>query len=259
MSYPISAPVTFEPIAGAELDFQAVVGQNEITNFVATTAGDMLYRKTGANNYLTRLPIGNPGDVLQPVGGVPAWTSAISNLSQGVFAVTVSGSVAGIPTSQSGGGGANPGVWFTLNNTYVTWNDITAPANDPDGCFTPATGVYAVPATGTYNFAVQVTFDSGPGVNAGNGISGFPPDGLSVRQIQIYNVTTATVLAVGITQNASSNTNQTVVVLASENVPAATSDNIVIRVRHDRSAANTVTIGATSVPFQTYFSGKRVK
>lgn len=74
-------------------------------------------------------------------------------------------------------------------------------------------------------------------------------------------MTTGSALAVTTTQNAGSNNNQTVVWIVAENVSLTTGDLIEIQVRHDRSGAGTVTIGnvAIAVPFQTYFTGKRVR
>lgn len=48
------------------------VGVN--TAIVSYAPGDVLY--ASATDTLVRLPIGNPGDVLSVVGGVPAWTSS---------------------------------------------------------------------------------------------------------------------------------------------------------------------------------------
>jgi hypothetical protein len=262
MSYPISTPVTFDGFGspGAEIDFDANVVDNKILNFVATTAGDLLFRQAAAPNYLDRLPIGVAGTVLQSVAGLPAWVDVITPLSQGIFTATVTASTLGIPTSRTGG--ASPGTWFPLSGVtpYVTW---IAPVN-LDGFFSTTVGAtygqYIVPigASGTYTLSAQICFDSGVGVNAGVGLPVIPT-GTAVRQARIFNATTPVALGVSSVQNAGSNNNQTVVWVVAENVVLAAGDHIEIQVRHDRSAANTVTIGATSVDFQTYFSGKRVK
>lgn len=263
MSYPINAPLDFVNTNGGTdtINFNADGPStnliNKIENFVATTAGDTLYRAAGGNNYLERLAIGTAGQVMTVSGGLPSWQTTTS--TQSIFTAFVTASIAGIPTSRAGG--ASPGTWFNLNNTYVTWSDA-APGTDPDGVFTPATGFFTVPTTGTYQLSARVTFDSGTGVNSGAGLPAAPlPSGTACRQAQIFNVTAATILATGVTQNSGSNRNQTVVSLASEELPLTAGDTIVIRVRHDRTAANTVTVGDVTIalPSQTFFSGKRVK
>lgn len=263
-SYPITTPVIFEVgAANAEIDFQATGANNKAKNFVATTAGDILYRPVGVNNYLERLPIGATNDVLTVTGGLPVWSSAISNLSQGIFTATVTGFTTAIPTSRTGG--ANPGVWFPLSGVTprVTWS-TAAPASNPDGAFITAAGAnygrFQVPSTGIYTLAAQICFDSGIGVNAGAGLPAAPlPSGMAVRQAQIYNATTATPLAIVSTQVAGSTSNQTFVNMVAENVSLTFGDLIELRVRHDRAVANTVTIGDMTItlPFQTYFTGKR--
>ena len=268
MSYPISTPVTFDGTGspGAPIDFNPGGSSNEMENFVVTTAGDMLFRQAVGANYLDRLPIGPVNYVLQSTGTIPVWTNAIINLSQGTFMAVVTASTLGIPTSRI------TGTWHPLAGVtpYVTWmTGGTPPANDPDGVFSLVAGAtygqFIVPATGagTYTLSAQITFDSGVGVNAGSGIPGGLvnlPGGMAVRQAQIYNATTSTAIGVASVQNSGSNNNQTVVWVMAENVTLAALDAIEIRVRHDRNAANTVTIGnpAIAVFFQTYFTGKRI-
>lgn len=262
MSYPINAPINMVNTNGGtdEINFNAdgpiTNLENKILNFVTTTAGDLVYRAAGGNNYLERLGIGTNGQVLTVSGGLPVWSTASG--SQSVFTAFVTASIAGIPTSRSGG--ASPGTWFNLNNTYVTWSDA-APGTDPDGVFTPATGLFTVPSTGTYQLSALITFDSGTGVNAGSGLPAAPlPSGQAVRQVQIYNVTTATPLATFTKQVEGSNNNCTAVSIATEQVTLTAADTIVVRVRHDRNAANTVTVGNVAIvlPSQNYFSGRRV-
>jgi len=263
MSYPINAPINLVNTNGGtdEINFNAdgpaTNLENKILNFVTTTAGDLTYRASGANNYLERLGIGTNGQILTVVAGLPAWSTSVG--AQDVFTAFVTASIAGVPTSRAGG--ASPGTWFNLNNTYVTWS-TAAPGTDTDAVFTPATGFFTVPTTGTYQLSARVTFDSGTGVSAGAGLPAAPlPSGTACRQVQIFNVTSSTILATGVTQNSPSNLNQTVVSLATEQVTLTAADTIVVRVRHDRSAANTVTIGnvTISLPSQTFFSGRRVK
>lgn len=263
MSYPINAPINLVNTNGGtdtinfNADGPATNLENKIQNFVVTTAGDLLYRDGGANNYLERLGIGTAGQVLTVVAGLPSWQTSTG--TQDVFTAFITASIAGIPTSRAGG--ASPGTWFNLNNTYVTWS-TAAPGTDPDAVFTPATGFFTVPATGTYQLSALITFDSGTGVNAGSGLPAAPlPSGTAVRQVQIYDVTSSTVLATVTRQVEGSNTNCTAVSVSTEQVTLTAADTIVVRVRHDRSAANTVAIGEVAVvlPSQNYFSGRRVK
>ena len=267
MSYPISAPINFVNVNGSTdtLDFNATgpaggVG-NKALDFVVTTAGDMLYRDAGADNYLERLPVGTDAQVLTVVAGLPAWaTTAAETFGTSVFTAFAVGSVAPIPTSQSAG--ANPEEWFVLDNTYVTWSDAS-PGTDIDNVFTTATGTFTAPATGTFEFDSVVTFDSGIGVTSGDGLSTIPA-GTAVRQVQIFSVAgslAATPLATVTRQVEAFHNNHTALSVSAVNIPLTIGDTVVVRVRHDRSAAGTVTIGnqELSLPSQTYFSGRRVR
>lgn len=267
MSYPINAPIDFVNTNGGadELDFQADGPAtnllNKIQNFVVTTGGDMVYRDVGANNYLERLAIGTAGQVLTSDGTKPVWSSSVLPSGSDTFTAYVTGSVAGIPTSRNGG--ANPGVWFVLNNTYVTWS-TAAPGNDPDGVFTTATGLFTAPAAGYYSFDAVVTFDKGVGVNAGAGLPAASlPGGTAVRQAQIFSPTLGggTALATVTNQVAASADNFTSLSISVVSVLLSAADTVELRVRHDRSGASTVTIGnvAISIPSQTYFVGRRIR
>lgn len=263
MSYQINAPVTFAHTNTGvpdNIDFQAGgasdTTQNHIVNFVTTTAGDMLYRDV-TSNALERLPVGSNGQVLLSNGTIPVWGSAVSTTSA-VFTAYVSASIAGIPTSRTGG--TNSNAWFVLNNTYVTW-DTTSPGTDADSVFSVSAGTFTALSAGTYKLNCQVTFDSGVGVNSGAGITSSIPNGVSIRQIQLFNNTTSTVLATATAQASASNSNQTVITLSSVDVPLALGNTVVIRVRHDRPDPGTVTVGDVTIALktQTYFSGERVK
>lgn len=267
MSYPINAPVDFVNSNGGtdtlnfEADGPATNLLNKIENFVTTTAGDMVYRDTGANNYLERLPIGTANQVLISDGTKPVWSGSVVPSGQGTFTAYVTGSIAGVPTSRNGG--VNPGVWFSLSNTYVTWS-TAVPGNNPDSVFTAASGLFTAPAAGYYTFDAVVTFDSGSGVNAGAGLPVLSlPNGTSVRQAQIYSPTLGggTALSTVVRQVEPSNSNCTAVSICASNVLLSAADTVEIRVRHDRDIANTVTIGnpAISVPSQTYFTGRRIR
>ena len=267
MSYPINAPIDFVNTNGGtdELDFQADGPAtnllNKVQNFVVTTGGDMVYRNVGANNYLERLAIGTVDQVLTSDGTKPVWSSGFVPSGESTFTARVVASVAGIPTSR--GGGANPGVWFVLNSTYVTWS-TAAPGNDPDAVFTVASGTFTAPSAGYYAFDAVITFDSGVGVNAGVGLPAAPlPSGMAVRQAQIFSPTLGggTELATVMRQTEGSNNNCTAISISVNSVLLAAADTVQIRVRHDRNAALTSTIGnvAISIPSQTYFVGRRIR
>lgn len=263
MAYPINAPIDFvNTNVNDVLDFQAdgpAAGVlNKVNNFVTTTAGDIVYRAAGGNNYIERLPIGSSGQILTVSGGIPSWSSAPSATSS--FTAQVNASVAGIPTSRNGG--SNPGVWFNLDNTYVTWS-TASPGYDPNSVFTIAGGLFTAPSSGTYEFSALVSFDSGSGVNAGSGLPATPlPDGRATRQVQLYSPTLGggTIIATGVEQVKASNQNITDVQIPNVGVILGSGDTLLIRVRHDRVGTNTVTIGnpAISLPSQTYFTGKKI-
>lgn len=263
MSYPINTPVTLvNTTPNDEIDFQADGPSagllNKAKNFVTTSAGDMLYRASGGNNYIERLPIGSSNQILTVVGGLPAWSANVTTGSN--FTARVTASIAGIPTSRSGG--ANPGVWFTLNSTYVTWS-TAAPANDANTVFNTASGLFTAPANGTYQFSAVISFDHMVGGAAGAGLPAAPlPSGTAVRQAQIYSPTLGggTELQIVSEQAAPSNSNITAVSISTAGVVLTAGDTVGIRVRHDRSVANVVTIGdvTKAAPGQTYFSGKRI-
>lgn len=145
MSYPISTPVVFESATGATIDFNSDAINNKIRNFVAISGGDMLYRATGANNDLTRLPIGTASLALRSIGGIPEW---------GVVSST------GAVTHQSLCAIKNGTPQTGITGTAVTitgWDITTSPAyNNLGGAFNITTGVFTVPATGTYFISANV-------------------------------------------------------------------------------------------------------
>jgi len=261
MSYEISAPVIFTNTNGATdtLDFQANVGTNKIDNFVVTTGGDILYRATGADNYLTRLAIGANGDFLKSDGTTPFWSS--SHPGQSAFTAYVTASIAAIPTSQAGG--ADPNTWFTLNSTYVTWNDTVYPGNDADGTFTVASGIFTAPANGDYSFDATVTFDYFSGSNKSGGVTD-APTGSAIRQVQLISVTNAGATTLPIAtvsrQMEASISNFTAISIPTVTIPLLTNETVYLRVRHDR-LVGTISIGdaAKAIPSQTFFSGRRVR
>lgn len=263
-TFPANAPINFVNTNGGtdtlnfNADGPATNLKNKAQNFVVTTPGDLLYRAAGGNNYLERLPIGSVGQFLSVSGaGLPAWSGNLPS-GQGIFSAFVTGTANPIPSSTDTG--ANPGFWFPLsgNNPYVVWTSSV----NPDGAFSttvgPTYGTYTVPVTGTYLFSALVTFDLGAGVNAGMGISS-SPSGTSVRQVDLFDNTTATILSTNSVQTSPSNNNTTSVALTSVAAQLTAGDVITLRVRHDRAPLNTVTIGTTATPTSTYFSGGRIR
>lgn len=276
MAYPINSPITFVNTNGGSdsINFNAdgptTNLQNKIENLVVTTPGDLLYRSAGVNNYLERLPIGTIGQLLGVSAfGLPAWQDF--GIGKGAFTAYVTNSLAGIPTSRTGG--ANPGAWFPLySNTppgpFVTWS-TASPGSDPDGVFitTPGAnyGLLSIPVGGTYDLDVTITFDSGSGVNSGSGLPASPlPSGKAIRQARLVVVSgpnIGTVLSTSSVQVSACNDNTTPVELSAVGCLLSAGDFVGVEVRHDRSSTNTCSIGnpLISVPTQTYFSGYRVK
>jgi hypothetical protein len=116
--------------------------------------------------------------------------------------------------------------------------------------------------TGIYYFSALITFDSGTGVTAGVGLPAASlPSGTAVRQVQIYNVTTSTPIQTFTRQVEASNNNSTSCSVTVNAIGLVIGDRVGIRVRHDRTVANTVTIGdgALSLPTQSYFSGGKLR
>jgi hypothetical protein len=259
-AYPINAPIDFtNSDPGDVLNFNAPSGgaDNVIQNFITTAPGDLIVGSTADGTILAKVAIGATNTVLMSNGSMPYWAQQVGD--DAVFSATVSGqtgTTAGYPTSRTGG--ANSGVWFTINDTYNIWTELT----DDDGVFNPLTGVFTAPSTGVYQLSAQVTFDYGNAYSSGSTMGAPAPLGRAVRQARIYNTTAASVVSVSSVQNApSSNDNFTVVSLPATNVALTANDQLVVQVRHDRSGTNTVTIGDTAkaVSGQTYFAGKRLK
>jgi hypothetical protein len=147
MSYPITAPVRFENVTGATLDFNSNVtnNTNSIINFVTVTGGDTLYRAPGATNSLTSLPIGAESFALRSIGGVPEWgivssTGAVTHQTLNAIKNNVA----------QGGIGATP-------IAITGWGVTTSPAyNNFGSAFNITTGVFTVPATGTYFISANI-------------------------------------------------------------------------------------------------------
>lgn len=270
MSYTINAPIDFANTnaTGDVLNFYAITddsgpltNNNAVRNFVVGATGDMLFRGHTGENDLSRLAIGPTGYIITSNGTVPEWSQ--SKTSQGVFTAYITGSVAGIPTSRTGGGGGTTGPWRTLDNTYVTWS-TAPPGNDADSVFTTSSGKFTVGVTGFYELNAQITFDFGSGVNSGAGITGPTaslPYGNAVRQVRLYNLTNTTVLSAISVQNSGSNDNNTTCNLNAVTVELNAGDEIILDVRHDRTVSNTITVGdvGKALSAQSYFSGKRIK
>jgi hypothetical protein len=158
MSYPVTTPVSFENVTGASINFNSNItnNTNSITNFVSTSGGDMLYRAPGANNTLTRLPIGNESLALRSIGGIPSW---------GIVSST--GAVTFQSFNALKNGTAQGGI-TTTPTTITGWDLTTAPAYDNlNTAFNITTGVFTAPATGSYYIKANIFISQ----SANNGTS----------------------------------------------------------------------------------------
>jgi hypothetical protein len=129
-------------------------------------------------------------------------------------------------------------TWVTLSNTTdtnVVWSTAVFGGHDAGALFTVATGIFLVPNAGTqiWQLSAVVEFE---GNNSGNGGGGIPGR-RAVRQIRIFNTTTAGSLAEGESQANGSNDNNTQIVTASACVSVTGGDSIVLQVRHDANVA----------------------
>lgn len=175
MSYPITTPVLFENITGATINFNSSVlnNTNSIRNFVSLSGGDTLYRAPGVNNTLTRLPIGAESLALRSIGGIPEW---------GVVSAT--GAVTFQSFNALKNGTAQGGI--TTTPTVITgWDLTTAPAfNNFGTAFNITTGVFTVPATGSYYIKANVFIQQ----SANNGTSRnveIARNGVAIEMVQI--------------------------------------------------------------------------
>jgi len=257
MSYPINSPVTFVSTTnGDTLDFNAVVGgaspQNVITEFVTSTAGDIIYQ-SGAPSQLDRLPVGSNGSLMTVAaglpsylaigtngqlltvsGGAPVWTSNPISTSTAFLA----NGTAALATVASGS------TWVTVSGTVVTWNDSTTPAHDAGGLFNTTTGEYSPGVAGLYNIRANVAF---AGRNTGNGsIAGRS----AIRQARlqvIAGTNSGLTLCFAESQTQASNLNPTQLVCPGMNYSLAADDVVVLQVRHDATIALNLIVTAGSL------------
>jgi hypothetical protein len=161
MSFPITAPVYYEVgISGAPIDFNATGGtSNIIKNFVTTSRGDMIICLTGSStNQLERLAIGTEGYFLRVVGGIPSWANFDSLTA--VKTATQAKPATALPVASA----IITGAWT------LTTNAGGSQANDsfnPSGPFNTTSGIFTVPATGTYHIIAEI--QAIQSVNGGQG------------------------------------------------------------------------------------------
>ncbi len=189
-----------------------------------------------------------PADGTTSVGG----TFAIAETTPGASACPVWGNVAPFTSSDvfmatvtaSGTAVASGPGWVDLSSAVVTWDDTTAPNNDAGGLFTPASGLFTVPAgvSQIWQLSASVGF-TGNAFGTGSITGRF-----AVRQARLFNVTTATQIAFVEAQTSPFTANPTVLRLQAANASLAASDTIRIEVRHDAPIALAI------LPDSTQFS-----
>lgn len=129
-------------------------------------------------------------------------------------------------------------TWVTLSNTTdanVVWSTAVFGGHDAGALFTAATGIFLVPGVGSQIWQISAAVEF-QGNNSGNGGGGIPGR-RAVRQVRIFNTTTASSLAEGESQSNASNNNTTQIVNASACVNVTAGDSIVLQVRHDANTA----------------------
>ena len=157
-AYPISSPVEFtNTSAGDSLNFNAdgpsAATKSQISNFVTSSPGDILYRQTdGTGNLLEKLTIGSTGEVLQVTGTPIAEISTVTTVADTA--------------------GSLNNTYFLLNSpttAYYFWYDVSGGGTDP-GTVSPIpadlfindslkTGVTVAITTGDSASSVATTTD----------------------------------------------------------------------------------------------------
>lgn len=160
-SYPISTPTVFETdIAGSTIDFNATGATvNVIKNFVTTTRGDMVFCVTGGTtNTLDRIPIGISNSFLKSVGGVPTWSNFDNLRAIKTTTQAIPQNAASLPLTTA----LITGGWSLTNVAGIT-GGFANDGFDPTGPFNATTGIFTVPATGTYLFTSDILFSANNG------------------------------------------------------------------------------------------------
>jgi len=116
---------------------------NVISNFVTTTAGDLLYQ-SGAPSVVSRLPIGANTTVLTSNGTVPSWV---------------------VPTDIAGSAGSF--VFYSADTTPTTSTQTTlaawtasAPFYNNAATFDITTGIFTALVAGNYHFDANVVWEN---------------------------------------------------------------------------------------------------
>ncbi len=117
--YPVSSPIDFVESPGTFINFNSdgpfTGAKNQVSNFVTTTPGDLLYRNPmGTSNTIERLPPGTSDQILQMTGTPIAETATITTVAD------VAGSL--------------NNTYFLLNSpteAYYFWFNVSGGGTDP--------------------------------------------------------------------------------------------------------------------------------
>jgi hypothetical protein len=237
-AFPISAPTVFTGTGAVYFANTGAIDFNNqtVTDFVTSATGATLY--VGAGGALTPLTIGTAGQYLQvnPSATAPQWvTLASEGPIFSAFGVASSGAVGASDT------------WTVLDNTIIDWSMTSGVTG---ASFNVTSGVFAVNATGVYEFACSVAFQ---GNNSALGATlTTPPTGLASRQVALMIDNGALVYATR--QAEPSNSNDTQVAVYNSKLSLNDGQTVSVGVRHDATIPLLIR-GDT----RTSFSGSRVR
>lgn len=120
-------------------------GANTISNFILSANGDLLTRTAGS---LARLAVGTNGQILQVVGGLPAWADSIDSAAVGFYAELSSAQSITTATETTLTG-------YTVSGNATQYNS---------GGLNITTGIFTAPSAGKYEVAAAVGWATGNNV-----------------------------------------------------------------------------------------------